>query len=207
MQMHLACSYRRKTLVLAVFALTAGCSPEQPSLSPEIVAAQGKARQAINQFQSELKSQLIGAIDAVGPAGAIGVCRTVAPAIGDATSEHHGVVIGRTALKLRNPENAPDDWEYEVLLDFERAMGSGADPVSLSASKVMHHDQGHSLRYMTPIPTGGLCLTCHGDAIAPAISADLARLYPDDQATGFQLGELRGAFTVQVPLVEDQSKD
>jgi len=42
------------------------------------------------------------------------------------------------------------------------------------------------------------CLLCHG-APEPALKAEIDRLYPQDQATGFRPGELRGAFTVSAP--------
>ncbi|MFN7177274.1 MAG: DUF3365 domain-containing protein, partial [Thermaurantiacus sp.] len=54
------------------------------------------------------------------------------------------------------------------------------------------------LRYMRAIPTAPQCLACHGpeEAIAPAVRAAIAERYPDDRATGFRAGELRGAFSI-----------
>ena len=52
---------------------------------------------------------------------------------------------------------------------------------------------------MRAIPTEALCLTCHGETLAPELAAAIAREYPNDQATGFKLGELRGAFRVVWP--------
>ena len=49
---------------------------------------------------------------------------------------------------------------------------------------------------MKAIPTGGLCLQCHGTAIAPPVAEKLAELYPGDKATGFEQGDLRGAFVI-----------
>ena len=53
---------------------------------------------------------------------------------------------------------------------------------------------------MQAIPTGEVCLACHGTAIAPEITAALDEQYPDDQARGFSLGEIRGAFSLSKPL-------
>jgi len=55
-------------------------------------------------------------------------------------------------------------------------------------------------RYMKAIPTGPQCVVCHGENVAPALAETIQRLYPDDQATGFAPGDLRGAFTVTVEL-------
>ena len=54
-------------------------------------------------------------------------------------------------------------------------------------------------RFMAPIMTGPLCLTCHGAQLSPAVKAALAKDYPGDQATGFKAGDLRGAFSIVWP--------
>lgn len=51
-------------------------------------------------------------------------------------------------------------------------------------------------RYMKAIPTKGLCLTCHGEALTEPVKATLAELYPEDKATGFKVGDIRGAFSI-----------
>ena len=43
---------------------------------------------------------------------------------------------------------------------------------------------------------GEPCALCHGSAVKDDVKAAVAKLYPKDQATGFEPGELRGAFTV-----------
>ena len=42
---------------------------------------------------------------------------------------------------------------------------------------------------------------CHGpeDQIIPEVKSELAKVYPDDQAIGFQEGELRGWFWIEMP--------
>ena len=48
-----------------------------------------------------------------------------------------------------------------------------------------------------------LCLKCHGEPgrdIAPENAAVIQRLYPQDEATGFKLGQLRGAWRIDIPL-------
>ena len=53
---------------------------------------------------------------------------------------------------------------------------------------------------MKAIPTGELCLLCHGETIDPDIAAAIDKAYPEDQARGFSLGDIRGAFTLSKPL-------
>jgi hypothetical protein len=52
-------------------------------------------------------------------------------------------------------------------------------------------------RYMKPIPTAGVCVQCHGGNVGDEITKKVALLYPNDQATEFNIGDIRGAFTLQ----------
>jgi hypothetical protein len=58
---------------------------------------------------------------------------------------------------------------------------------------------GHSAALL-PIKLQAQCLMCHGpeEQIVPEIKAQLAKLYPDDRATGFEEGELRGWFWIDL---------
>jgi mono/diheme cytochrome c family protein len=52
-----------------------------------------------------------------------------------------------------------------------------------------------------PITISAQCLACHGarDRLAPGVADALAKLYPKDNATGYDDGDLRGWFWVEVP--------
>ena len=79
-------------------------------------------------------------------------------------------------------------------------MSHGTDPAGLEEWQVETTDGGRVGRYMKAIPTGPQCVLCHGENIAPDLRETIQRLYPEDQATGFAPGELRGAFSVRVQL-------
>ncbi len=53
---------------------------------------------------------------------------------------------------------------------------------------------------MKAVPTGKVCLSCHGETVAPEVEQKLAELYPDDKARGYKEGDIRGAFVVVKPL-------
>jgi hypothetical protein len=53
--------------------------------------------------------------------------------------------------------------------------------------------------YVEPIRVKSMCLTCHGATLAPEVASRIAELYPEDQATGFGEGDLRGVFWVSWP--------
>jgi hypothetical protein len=53
---------------------------------------------------------------------------------------------------------------------------------------------------MKAIPTGEVCLACHGSDITPEVAAAIDERYPDDMARGYSLGDVRGAFSLSKPL-------
>ncbi|MDY0022433.1 c-type heme family protein, partial [Arenimonas caeni] len=63
--------------------------------------------------------------------------------------------------------------------------------------------EGVSLRLARGIRVEAACLMCHGDNIAPPIAERLAALYPEDGATGFLEGDLRGLVWVEVPTATE----
>jgi len=86
-----------------------------------------------------------------------------------------------------------------VLEQFATDLGSGPIDRPLEAAFEIRRGDAVERRYMRAIPTDALCLTCHGKTLAPDLAAAIARNYPGDQATGFELGQLRGAFSVTWP--------
>jgi Protein of unknown function (DUF3365) len=184
---------------LAAAAMMAACGTAADAAEPDS-AQVGEARAVVKELGQSLKSRLMEAIKDRGPIAAIGVCKMIAPALAEKTGAAHGLKVGRTALRVRNPANAPDAWERGVLEDFAAQVKAGKDPSKLEyAETVVDAGGGATFRYMKAIPMAAEpCLMCHG-APEPLLKAEIMRLYPQDQATGFRPGDLRGAFTVSAP--------
>ena len=108
--------------------------------------------------------------------------------------------ISRSALKTRNSDNQPDAWLKNVLLNFEQRKLNG-EPI---ASIEYQEQRPDGWYFVKAIPTQKACLACHGSHIAPAVSKKIATLYPNDQATDFKLGDIRGAFIVKKPIKKHQ---
>lgn len=156
-----------------------------------------ETRAAIEQFATTLQGELVAAMEEGGPTQAIEVCNQRAPEIAGEISAETGWEVGRTSLKIRNPDNSPDEWERIQLEHFEaqRAEGTPADELA-PRHEVVQDEDGARFRFMAAIPTGGNCLACHGSDIDSDVKHALERLYPEDQATGFSEGDVRGAFTI-----------
>ncbi|TPV58500.1 DUF3365 domain-containing protein [Aestuariibacter sp. GS-14] len=143
---------------------------------------------------AELKQALQAAIKQGGLTEGIRVCKELAPQLA-AKYSVNGWQVGRTSLKVRNPNNAPDGWETEALIAMENALANGGAP--MQAAQAHTGADLAEWRYMQPIVTQAVCLNCHGAQLTPDVSQTLQVHYPEDQATGFEDGQLRGAFTLR----------
>ncbi len=189
-----------RAAVMGIAVLLAGAWPT-PSAAAEASTDLTTARQIVKRFAGELKGELKKAVGEEGFEHAIGVCKDAAPRIAATLSAETGWRVGRTALRLRNPANAPDSVESAVLNEFLERAAAGEPLAKMeTALEQIGAEARKDFRYMKAIPTGELCLTCHGSDIDPKLAARIRAAYPKDQATGFKLGELRGAFTLAKPL-------
>ncbi len=184
------------SLLFAVAALEAEAEDTPQTESERAL----QSRNLSQDYAAKLKGTLMGAIQAGGPEAAIAVCKVKAPAIGKEKAASTGWSIGRTALKLRNPANSPDAWERSVLLRFQDQISDGTEVKNLEHYETTTKNGERVFRYMRAIPTQAPCLICHGSNLSQNVKAKIEELYPEDRATGFSQGELRGAFTIVQPL-------
>jgi hypothetical protein len=148
-----------------------------------------KSREVTAEFAARMQSALQEGMAAGGPVAAIGVCKDIAPGIAATLSAETGADVSRTSLKVRNPDNSPAGWQEAVLHDFDTG----------TTAEYFERTGDSGARYMKAIPTGGLCLNCHGAVLPPDVAARLEEAYPEDEATGYYLGDIRGAFSVVWP--------
>lgn len=181
----------KKLLGSLLIVSCSACSPEVTDTLPEF---EKQAQAAISEFAGQLKQALQTAIKQGGPQAAVGVCQAKAPQIAADLSAKTGFDISRTSLKVRNPANQPHAWQQTMLEDFEHHKQAGKPIGELAFVAVS--DDGEQLRMMKAIGTEAVCLTCHGEDIDAGLQAEINRLYPADEATGFRQGDIRGAFSV-----------
>ncbi len=181
-------------------ALAIACA--LPALAAEEDALLTEARSVAAAMPPKLLEVLTEEIAKGGPESAIGVCREKAPAMAKAASEKSGWAIRRVSLKNRNPKAVPDAWEKTVLEDFDRRVAAGEKPAAIEKGETVADGDRKTYRYMKALPTQELCVQCHGtvDNIPPGVQARLRELYPDDKATGYSVGAIRGAITIKKPL-------
>jgi len=171
---------------LAVVAVLTACANTTPVSDADMTRAAG----ALQPLKRELRAALTGALEEGGPERAIEVCQLRAPEIARVAATR-GAVLGRTSHRLRNPENAPEPWMSDFLGEYLANPGDNEPRAVRLASG--------EIGYVEPIRMKGICMRCHGDSIEPGVKDRLRALYPEDQATGFTRGELRGIFWVKLP--------
>jgi hypothetical protein len=156
-----------------------------------------QAKAVVKEFGGTLKAELQAAVKEGGAINALDVCHTKAPEIAQEMSAKNGVSLSRVSLKNRNPEmGLPNGWQREILNSFEARKSAGEPADQLAFAEVVDMGSGKEFRFMKAIPAGEVCLACHGEKIQPEVQQKISELYPDDQATGFKEGDLRGAFVL-----------
>ncbi len=211
---------RLGTLLVAVaVAGAAGCAPRAAPRAAAATATatavvapaadpQARAQAAMAAFSGKLRSELGAVIQRDGPLEAIDFCRVQAPRIADQVMAEHGVRLGRVAVpgRQRNPGNTAHGWQAEALQDFQAAVTAGAAPEAQVRLLRDGLPEGVALRAVRGIRVEPACLMCHGASVAPALAERIAQRYPDDRATGFAEGDLRGAIWAEVTRSEPESR-
>ena len=192
---------RTSPLLLALALSLGACSQEaespaggvwQPLERTALDAGQQAQLEQATAAKGAMMGSLMGALSGgladKGPAGAIGICKERAPAIAQEVGAELGLTIGRTSHKLRNPSNSAPAWAQALLES------------SPAEQRFSSSDDGR-LGVAFPIVLQPPCIACHGAAtdLAPDVREALASGYPEDQATGYAVGDLRGWFWVEVP--------
>ena len=188
-----------RDLVIATVAvlLMAG-----PAASEEMQALSAEGKALIQRFGGALKSELAAAMADGGPVDAISVCNVRAPEIAAAVSnDSDGWAIVRSSHKLRNPKNAPDAYTAQSIEAFLKRAESGEPATDIVKAEILEEDGQRVFRMVKAIPTGTVCLNCHGgDEVTPEVVAALEELYPNDEARGFKEGDIRGVFSLRKSL-------
>lgn len=206
-------------LALMLWSCAAHNPVEGPDLSPVpdrvreapdatnavLQAALDQAEDAARWLAGVLKGRLVGAMAEGGPASAADLCSTEAHAITDGANQRGDARVGRSSLRLRNPNNAGPDWVQAWLITQGERPAAGVEPV-----RRIDTVAGVQLaRVIIPLAVEAPCLACHGvkSALDPDVTLALVQRYPEDQATGYALGDLRGALWAEVPVAPAADPD
>lgn len=180
-------------LLIASLATISLADPDAKPLKNDEIKKQGTL--LIESFSKDLQANLKKAIKEGGLPNGINACALQAPEIASNYSQQ-GWQVKRTSLKVRNPANAPTAEEMDVLEIFESGKAGGKAISDLTYYRVTETETQRVHHLMQAISTQPLCLGCHGAILASEVQSVLNDVYPDDQATGFKEGDIRGAFSL-----------
>jgi hypothetical protein len=178
------------SLVFVLTGLSHYLRAEEPKNTSEL---ETEAKEIVAAFAGNLKPKLKKAIQDGGFEHAVTICSVEAPKIAKDLSSKTGWSVKRVSLNPRNKASAaPDEFEREVLRQFNERQIKGESPPAISYAEIV----GDKFRFMKAQGVEGLCLNCHGTSIQPEVKKLILEHYPDDTATGYSLGEIRGAFSL-----------
>lgn len=156
-----------------------------------------------SQAQMVLLANVSGAIAREGVAGAFNYCSEKAITLTDSLAQLYGASLQRLSDRNRNPDNSlqtsqdRESWEkIKALMSDEK-----------SEKKHFINQENNQLFYFKAIPIGmDACLKCHGEPgreIDESTWALLEEKYPEDKATGYLLGQLRGMWKIKLADFEE----
>lgn len=175
-------------------AFIAAPPPGNPWEAGALALAQATAK----EFGMALRRKLTAAIEAGGPVSAVSVCAGEAPALAESLRTRTGVAVGRASKKLRNAKSVTPPWVAAWLEQHASAKAAEAKGVQ----RIDAEGGGRKARFLVPIAIEAPCLLCHGpvEAMAAPLREALSQRYPGDGATGYALGELRGALWAEAEV-------
>jgi Protein of unknown function (DUF3365) len=179
---------------------TAAPSP-LPTLTAEVEqAAVQRGKVIAAETFGLLSTNLQSAIQSGGISNALPFCSLAASPLTAGIAEKHGVTLKRITHKARNPAGKANETELAVLKAFANALATSTNPPPPFATNLV----AAQATFFAPIIIANeLCLKCHGEPDKDISAENLAIIqhhYPKDEATGFKLGQLRGAWRIDFPI-------
>lgn len=164
-------------------------------LTQEEAIQKGSAVSAalVQKLSGELKTQMqLG-----GPVSALHFCTQNALPLTDCVAKESNTTIKRVSIKSRNPVNAATPEEKRILDRWEKTLRSGQP---LPAYEIQSHTNGDYTYYKAVVINNEACLKCHGDLAADSpLYKAIKSTYPEDSATGYAMGDLRGMIVITIP--------
>mgnify|MGYP001765506128 CR=1 FL=1 len=147
---------------------------------------------AMASFRQTLSGMLTAVVNAEGPVKAIDVCRSQAPRLAAAASTD-GVTVGRATDRARNSAHGLVGWRRDAFAEL-----AAMPPDARANARVVRTLDDGAVAIAQPLLINPPCLICHGTDLSAEVKAALATHYPDDQATGYAVGDLRGIVWAEV---------
>lgn len=150
------------------------------------------SKELLDKLQPKLQHEM----KTNGLIAAVSFCHTNALVLTEEVNlrQIEGLNVKRVSLKERSPANIPSADEAKVLASMQKLL----EQKKLPAYIVKDNPKSYSY-YKPLVITQEACLKCHGDLSGnPELTQFLNEHYPEDKATGYKMGDLRGAIVVEI---------
>ena len=153
-----------------------------------------KGKEIVLASANHLGGQLVEVMNEGGVVQAVPFCNMMAIHLTNEMSEKYNATIKRTSSKLRNMNNKPNGDEAKILLFYKNLLDTNKQPIP-----IVELDKSGNPHFYSPILLQQKCLACHGDIgvnVTHKTDSIIKSYYPDDLATGFEEGDLRGIWSI-----------
>ena len=185
---------RKLILLFIIGFFSHSCTP---SSSSEVEKSHylSEAERIATDAQKALLGEVSAQMKAGGAVQAVRYCNEKAIELTDSLAHSYPVEIQRLSDRNRNPNNAiftdrdTRAWQY-ILAQYD---------VKKTSDAVLFEDEDNVYYYKAILVGMPACLACHGDPtqdIAPETLSVISSHYPQDKATGYTQGALRGMWKI-----------
>jgi len=103
--------------------------------------------------------------------------------------------VRRTSIRPRNKAvNTPDENDIRIMEEFQAT----ADNNTSTDKDFRMVEDGNITRVYKALYTKPVCLKCHGENVSKRLLHEISTFYPEDNATGFTLGSVRGVIVAEI---------
>jgi hypothetical protein len=158
-----------------------------------IKTAQQSSKLLLKTLGSNMKKNM----KAGGPMQALDFCSKEAYTLTEKVNKElpKGVTVKRITLKERNPANKAEKDEIVVLEALAKLQSVNATLPKHIVEKV----DAHTYKVYKPLVINKkVCLKCHGDIQNKKLKDEIEKRYPQDKATHYKMGDLRGAIVTTI---------
>lgn len=173
------------------FALSSVLLHASPSSEEQAIA---KGNQISGTLLQKLGGELKHQIQTSGAIGALNFCAQNALTLTDQVAKESNAPIKRVSLRNRNPINKANPQEAALLKDWE-ALTQNGQP--LPPHKLFNISENTIMYYKPILINNEACLKCHGN-IEGELAKEIKAVYPEDRATGYKMGDLRGMIAIEI---------
>ncbi|HEX5670309.1 MAG TPA: DUF3365 domain-containing protein [Sulfuricurvum sp.] len=181
------------TLLLSTLMVTLPLYAQNDSNEESAKIGETVSAALIQKLGGELKMQMTKN----GPIAALGFCNASAQTLTKEVSATTHYTVKRVSMLERNPQNRANAQEAAVLNAWQAKLNA-AQP--LPAYEIA--SDGNMNHFYKPILINNeACLKCHGAVDSQSeLGKAIKAAYPNDIATGYKMGDLRGMIVVDIPL-------